>query len=129
MMSQVKEHLARATELLGAAQLLVERAYPADSVGRSYYAMFHAATAVLLELGIERGSHKGVISGFGEFLVKPGHLPAPLHASFRKAFDARQEDEYLASPSETAEKAGLLVQEAGAFVAACRAFLEGRERA
>ncbi len=126
MNPQAGEHLARADKLLGAARLLVERAYPADSVSRSYYAMFHAATAVLLGHGIERSSHKGVISAFGEFIVKPGHLPASLHASFRKAFDARQEDDYLASPSETAEKAELLLQEASEFVVACRAFLTAR---
>jgi len=124
MTPQAREHLARADRLLGAARLLVERAYPADSVSRSYYAMFHAATAVLLERGIERSSHKGVISAFGEFLVKPGHLSTQLHASFRKAFDARQEDDYLASPSETPDKAALLLKEAQEFVAACQRLLE-----
>jgi uncharacterized protein (UPF0332 family) len=58
--------------------------------------------------------------------IRPGHLDARLHASFRKAFDARNESDYLPAPSETATKADALLREAQEFVSACKAWLEKR---
>ena len=124
MKAEIEAHLARADELLLVARELVQRDHPADAVSRSYYAMFHAATAVLLKSGVERSSHKGVISAFGEFIVKPGHLLPAFHASLRRAFEARIESDYLPTPSDSVEMAEALLREAEAFVAACRSFLE-----
>jgi len=81
MKSEVREHLERAEELLQVAQELLDLSHPADSVSRSYYAMFHSATAVLKELGIERKSHHAVWSAFGEYVVAKGLMEAKFHRS------------------------------------------------
>jgi hypothetical protein len=82
--------------------------------------MFHAAAAVLLDLGIERGSHRGVISALGEFVVKPGRMDSRYHASLRRAFEARSESDYLPAPRDTIQQAQAMLEEARQFVSVCR---------
>lgn len=126
MNEEIAGHLARAQELLRASADLLEHGFRADSTSRSYYAMFHAATAVLLLLGFERSSHKALISAFGEFVVKKGFMEVRYHGYLRKAFEARSESDYLPSSSETAEDAKVILGQAGEFVRRCEIFVEKR---
>jgi len=82
--------------------------------------MLHAASAVLLNRGIERRSHQGVISAFGQYLVKTGHISAEFHRHFIEAFDLRQESDYEPIAAVTEEQAQKIVIRAGEFVKACR---------
>jgi uncharacterized protein (UPF0332 family) len=54
MTDDCSRHLVRAAELLNVSRVNLEHGFSADSINRSYYAMFHAATSVLLSLGVER---------------------------------------------------------------------------
>ena len=117
-------HLNRAAELLRVAKSLIENGFPADSVGRSYYAMFHAATALLMELGVERTSHHGIVSAFSEFVVRKGIMENRYHQHFHRAFEARHNSDYRSVPPYAKEGAESLLQNATEFVGACRAFLE-----
>jgi len=119
-----QEHLERAQELLRAARDILDLGYHADSVGRSYYAIFHAATAVLPELGVERGSHHGVWAAFGQFVTARGLLDVRFHRVGIELFDARSRSEYRGKPADTKEDAEGDLLAAGQFVAACRALLE-----
>ena len=105
----------------------LDHGFSSDSVNRSYYAMFHAATSVLLTLGIERKSHKALIGAFGEFVVRKGLLSEKYHNFFHKAFEAREDADYLSIPSETGKGAKIMLERAEDFVAACKAFVEGRD--
>jgi len=127
MKEEIGGHLARAQELLRVSADLLGHGYRADSISRSYYAMFHAATATLLLVGVERSSHKALISAFGEFVVKKGFVEARYHGYLRNAFEARSESDYLPSPSETAEDANLILEQAEEFVGACGKFIEKGE--
>jgi hypothetical protein len=127
MKEEIGGHLARAQELLRASADLLEHGFKADSISRSYYAMFHAATATLLLVGVERSSHKALISAFGEFVVKKGFMEARYHGYLRNAFEARSESDYLPSPSETAEDANVILEQAGEFVGECGKFIEKGE--
>ncbi|MBI4667362.1 MAG: HEPN domain-containing protein [Nitrospinae bacterium] len=121
MSEETKNHLTRADELLAVAEENLHNNHPADSVSRAYYAMFHAATAVLLMEGIERSSHKGIISAFGETFIKSGRLEKRFHEYFRAAFDARAFSDYFPSPPVQTSQAEETLSNAKAFVAACRA--------
>jgi uncharacterized protein (UPF0332 family) len=123
MKQESASHLARANELLAVAAENLCNNHPADSASRAYYAMFHAATAVLLEKGIERSSHKGVISAFGEIFVKSGLLEKRFHEYLRGAFDARILSDYFPSPSPNDIHADEILANAGEFVKACRNLL------
>lgn len=124
MKRETAEHIHRAAELLLVSRNDLDAGFPADSVSRSYYAMFHAATGLLLELGIERKSHKALLSAFSEFVVKKGLLDTRYHNYFHKAFEARHDCDYLSIPKETREGATVMLQRSTEFVAACRTLLE-----
>ena len=126
MNPEIERHVSRAEELLNVAGELIALGYPADSVSRSYYAMFHGASAVLLHLGIERGSHHGVWAAFGQFVAKEGLMEPRLHRAGLEAFAARVRSDYLSEPPESLADSEAALVMAREFVAACRSFLAGQ---
>ena len=70
MKEEVRLHLDDAENCLAQAELLLSASHPGAAVSRAYYAMFHSATAALLHNGIERHSHQGIISAFGQIFAK-----------------------------------------------------------
>ncbi len=54
MTEEAQQHFARAAECMEDAQILFDNERPAAAVARAYYAMFHAATAVLSVKGIKK---------------------------------------------------------------------------
>jgi uncharacterized protein (UPF0332 family) len=88
--------------------------------------MFHAATSVLLSLGVERKSHKALIAAFSEFVVRKGLISEKYHNFFHKAYEAREDADYLSIPRETNNGAKVMLERAVEFVAACKKFMEGR---
>ena len=129
MNQDAQDHLSRADELLRAAEDLMKLGYPSDSISRSYYALFHGATAVLLELGIQRSSHHAVWAAFGQFVTAPGLMEARYHHMGIRLFADRSRAEYRAKPGGTREDADRDLTAARDFVAACRVFLAEREGA
>ena len=81
MNEEVCLRFEKAAECIADAQLLLDGSRSAATVTRAYYAMFHAAAALLLQRNITRSSHHGIISAFGEHFVKPGHINARYHES------------------------------------------------
>ena len=126
MTPEIAQHLRRADGLLTVAHDLLVGGHPVDSVGRSYYAMFHAARAVLKELGVERKSHHGLWAAFGEHVAAKGMMDPKYHRYGLDAFSARVDSDYLAEPDDTADDAREVLDMARDFVAACRSFLEER---
>ena len=119
MNEEVRLHLARADECIKDAELLLAAHRTSAAVGRSYYAMFHAATAVLLKRDIKH-SHQGLISAFGQFIVKPGQIEPRFHKYITEAFDLRQESDYQPLVEVTAQQAGKVLDRAKEFVEICR---------
>ncbi len=72
MTEETEQHFRKAADCVEDSQILLANDRPDAAVARAYYAMFHAATAVLAVKGIKRSSHRGILSAFGEYLVKPG---------------------------------------------------------
>lgn len=126
MNTESAAHLERAERCIRVAEDLLRLDHWPECVSRSYYAMFHAATAVLLGLGVERSSHHGVWAAFGQFVTARGLLNARYHRMGLKWFRARDESDYFAAPTDTREHATHAVAAARDFVGACRAHLEGR---
>ncbi len=54
MKPEIAQHLKRSGELIEVAEENLRSHHPADSISRSYYAMFHTATADLKYLGFAR---------------------------------------------------------------------------
>jgi len=124
---EIEQHLARADELLRLGRQILGLGYPADVVSRCYYAMFHGATAVLLELGVERKSHHALWAAFGQLVAKPGLMDARFHHTGIRLMRLRSRSDYLPEPDILRKEAEESVQAASEFLIACRTFLEKRE--
>ena len=120
MNEEVRLHLERADDCIKDAELLLSARRYSAAVGRGYYAMFHAATAVLLKRDIKRHSHQGLISAFGQFIVKRGQVDPRFHKYISEAFDLRQESDYQPLVEITQQQANKILERAKEFVDVCR---------
>ncbi|KPL10928.1 hypothetical protein AMJ85_05120 [candidate division BRC1 bacterium SM23_51] len=116
MNPQVAQLVEKGKRSLSAARSLMERGDYDFAVSRTYYAMFYLAEAALLARGMAFSRHSAVIAAFGQHFVKPGHLPAHLHAAIRTAFDERNVGDYDFAAHFPRERAELLLDRAQEFV-------------
>lgn len=114
--------LKKAKETLTSVEILFEAGRNTDAVARAYYAMYHAAQALLLAHDIDASTHKGVRLMFGKHFVKTGKIDAPFATSFREAFDARLLADY-SGESISREPACQTMEDAQAFIAEIERFL------
>jgi hypothetical protein len=120
MKQEVAEHLSTAEEFLCEAEVLAEAGHFRGAITRAYYAMFHGATAALMARGIERRSHHGIIGAFGEFLIKPGHIPKQFHGYLQRAFEARIDSDYVSTAVFSGRDAQTIIERAREFLQVCR---------
>ncbi|MEK6776662.1 MAG: HEPN domain-containing protein [bacterium] len=120
---EIKAELRRAEKSLRAAHLLFEDDLLEDALSRTYYAILHAARAVLLAEGIHVKSHKAVRRLFGQHLIKTGKLD-PRYATI---LAEEQDDRYLAdydvifSPEK--ERVKKRLEDAATFVHTMKKYL------
>ncbi len=81
--------LARARQELGAAALLADNGFAAQAVSRAYFAAFYAAEAALSHLGEARSKHSGVVSAFGQLLVREHGVDELAGRLLRSLFERR----------------------------------------
>jgi uncharacterized protein (UPF0332 family) len=120
MTEEAHLHFVRAAECVEDAQVLIDNDRPAAAAARAYYAMFHAATAVLAVKGIKRSSHQGLLSTFGEYLVKPGLIDHRFHVYLREAFELRQQTDYDPIVDVDTQQAEETLNQAIDFVDSCK---------
>lgn len=70
----VAEELRVAAEELLAAEQLIGIALYRIALTRTYFAVFHAARAVLYAQGYDPKTHQGVLTLFNQHLIRPGHF-------------------------------------------------------
>jgi len=86
--------LKRAKQHLKSARDLLRNDDFADSVSRSYYAIFQAARALLALEGTESRKHSGVISLFNRLFVKTGKVAKRLGVIVKDARRSREMADY-----------------------------------
>lgn len=99
---------ATAASKLDAARALLVGGHAADSISRSYYAVFHAATALLRAAGLRPTSHHGLKTLLGLHFVKTNLLTAELGKVFERLQEERENsdyDNYVAYDAEDAKEA------------------------
>lgn len=67
---------------------------PRECASSMYFAVFHAAEALLYAKGIEAGSHKAVASLLAMHFVRPGVLPRETSAKFSALMAGRHDADY-----------------------------------
>ena len=64
------------------------------AANRACYAVFYAASAVLLTQGIERQRHSGVISAFREHFVRTGIIETEFSGIYGESLVVREDTDY-----------------------------------
>jgi len=114
----IAAHLARATDALATARDNVAHGHWRGAVNRAYDAVFHAASAALLQRAIERARHAGVQAAFGAFLVRPGLIEPAFGQMYSRVRQAREMQDYdVTAVALTLAETERLVRDAERFVA------------
>ncbi len=79
MKPEVEDYLRRARRDLDAAKANLELGYAVVAASRGYYAMFHAAKALLSDEEMSFSKHSAVIAAFGQRFGRTGRVPPELH--------------------------------------------------
>lgn len=108
--------MVKARSSLTAAQKLLEELLFAESISRSYYAMFYAAKALLLLDGIDVSKHSAVIAAFGREYAKTGKIDPRYHRMLLDGFEWRQKSDYDIYWLATREEAEKCLQNAEVFL-------------
>lgn len=111
------EHYLREAEgRLKAAEDLVRAGDYKDSINRAYYAMFHAARALLLTRDLSPKTHEGLISLFGRDFVKSGVVEEEYGRILRRTEDMREKADYGGIEEVGMEVAERVLRDARRFV-------------
>lgn len=123
MKDEAAKFLEKADRTLRAAETLQREGDYESAVGRCYYAMLHAAQALLRERDLRYRKHAGVHAAFGEHFAKTGLLDAKYHRWLLDAFDDRLRGDYDIDASFDEESVTKRIEHAREFLAAVRRHL------
>jgi uncharacterized protein (UPF0332 family) len=101
----LQDELARGELSLRAAEALLSLGLYADSVSRSYYAVFHVIRALLFSRGIEPRSYQGAIRFLNTEFIRPGLLDSSHNRLIGGLQRARELADYDAAVTFSAEDA------------------------
>ena len=108
--------MGRAEEKLRSANLLFENNMFTDAISEAYYAMFHAAKALLILRSIYPKTHAGVVSQFGLQFVNEGLIEEFYAKSLTKAQTKREKADYDIYYESSEEEAESLIEDAEKFL-------------
>jgi uncharacterized protein (UPF0332 family) len=96
------------------------------AVNRAYYAVFHAASAALFWLDIERARHSGVESAFGLYFAKSGLVEREYGRIYSRVRAQREEQDCrMTARVLTRSTMAQSVADAERFVARVEQYLRG----
>ena len=91
---EISSNLERADTNLLVARELLDKGYYDVSASRAYYAAFYAASALLLNEGIDTNKHGGVIALIHQHFVKSGKLNREHGKNLNWLFELRSVGDY-----------------------------------
>lgn len=116
MNEQAVAHIALAGEMLEDARSAAGRQRLRTAADRSYYAMLHAASALLVTDGIQARSHRRLLATFGERFAKPRRIDPIHHRHLLDAFERRSLADYDPAAEFDAEDIASAILAADAFI-------------
>lgn len=119
--------LRKAKRYLASARLLLDAGDYDSAISRVYYAAFYVAEILLDAQGLSFSSHRGVISAYGQEFAQKGQLDARFHRLLIRAFEKRQQADYLAETGMAREEVVELLDETETFVQAAESWLMQRK--
>jgi uncharacterized protein (UPF0332 family) len=118
--------LSRSRQHLKSARDLLRNDDFADSVSRSYYAIFQAARALMALDGLDSRKHSGVVSLFNRHFIKSGKLDKHWAVVLKDARRSREMADYTDLAEFSREDAEEQVADAEAFVGAVETLIGKR---
>lgn len=122
----VAYRMGQADEALQAATTNLAAGLVRSATNRAYYAMFYAVLALLAVEKKETSRHSGAIALFDREFVKSAVFPTEYSRWLHDAFALRQQADYAADRTVTAEQTQTLLEHAQDFVQRVRAVLRQR---
>ena len=120
----IKDELRNAHRALQTAKVNLNAGDGAASVNRTYYAMYYAARAMLMNAGADvPKTHSALIGDFSRRFVESGLLTRQLGRDFNKVEEQRRYADYIADEDIPLDVASELLDKAVAFVDAIAAHL------
>ena len=121
--SEISSNLERADTNLQVASELFDKGYYDVAASRAYYAAFYAASALLLNEGIDTSKHSGVIALVHQHFVKSGKLSKDQGRNLNWLFELRSVGDYGVSLHVDQEDARRAVDTAKEFFEAVKKLL------
>lgn len=117
--------MAKATQAVASARVLLDLGDVDGACNRAYYAMFDAAQSALLASGVPAPealgkTHRGLINTFSAYLVKDGPVSKELGKQLKRAEEMRLVADYNGDSVQQTDAAEL-VKQAELFVQAMQA--------
>lgn len=108
--------MEKAKERLRSAEALLSIGSFGDSIGRSYYAIFTAARALLALKGLDSKKHSGVIALFNVHFIKSGLLEKDVYQIIVNAKAGRERADYEDYVEFSQEEAANQFKRANEFI-------------
>jgi uncharacterized protein (UPF0332 family) len=93
--SLINYRLEQAKEALRDAELLLDEGRYRAAANRLYYACFYAVVATLLTRRLQYSKHAAVIAFFDKEFILSSQLPKEYSRTLHRAFNERQQDDYM----------------------------------
>ena len=106
----------RAREELEASGTMLESHFYAASISRSYYAVYYAMNALLIEMDIAPKTHKQTAVEFRKHFIKTRQFDVQYSNILDELFNVRMLSDYDATPEIDEDKARHLLNSARDFV-------------
>jgi uncharacterized protein (UPF0332 family) len=111
-----EQEIKSSQERLEAAEILLKNRKIVDSINRAYYAMFHAARALLYLHNIQPKTHEGVIREFSRIISEEKIMDKKFGRSLRQVFEMRESGDYRVGVILEEEDARDALEKAKEFV-------------
>ncbi|MBU0491209.1 MAG: HEPN domain-containing protein [Chloroflexi bacterium] len=121
---EIELYMEHARQALYAAEVNLREGLLTTAVNRAYYAIFYAASALLLTQDIRRSKHASIVAAFRQYFVKPGLIEARYSDIYGDVMEARQVGDYEILGDTEEESARSAVADAHAFVARIESYLK-----
>lgn len=118
----IEGYFSKAESKLKVALTLLKSGDFDDAVSRAYYAVFHAAQALLLSEGEKAETHKGVVTLFSLLFIKTEKFPKKFGKYLTNLKDDRESGDYEIFSYIDKETAGTAIKEAKEFLKECKKY-------
>ena len=121
---EIQANLERAEQSIEAAGKLLSDGYCDFAASRAYYAAFYAATALLLNDGMEFSKHSGVIAAIHKRFIKTEKLEKQFGKDLNWLFELRSIGDYGVTIHIPEQEAKQAIEAARRFVQTVQLILQ-----